>query len=320
MRTAWIALALIVACGACGQSQPPAPAPTKESGPPQKANQNKGQTANNDQRGAEERPFVVKVSGIPIVEVHSGPEAKQKAAETTDKQNNSPTLYWGLSADAWTAAFTFGLFVVGLATAIVFIFQSILLRRQVGEMVKATAATEKSAKAAEDTARETAFQAKDLWEARILQHRPKLHVRNIVLKGPLFQRGSPIRGQFYVSNIGGVRAHVEESHCEVLWNVNGLPMERPYEGKDGNHPMPDRPTIAAGSNATGIFMSEATFQFDIAPGGNDPLTHKLYVLGWIEYSDDLAIRRRTEFCREFLQRDGSARFYPVNDPDYEYEE
>jgi hypothetical protein len=186
--------------------------------------------------------------------------------------------------------------------------------------IRSAYAAKKAAKAAESAARETMLQAEDLRQAKILEHRPRLHIRNVVLRQPLFQRGMPIHGQFYVSNVGGVRAHVVESHCEILWNVNGLPMERPYEGKDGNNAIPGNPTIAPGSSTVGVFISEAPFLLDAIPGSSQPGIPKLYILGWVDYMDDLAIRRRVAFCREFMQREGSARFYPVNDPDYEYEE
>jgi hypothetical protein len=47
-------------------------------------------------------------------------------------------------------------------------------------------------------------------------HRPRLRVRNIVVRGSMFTKGNPIRGQFYVDNIGGTNAKVVESHCEFL--------------------------------------------------------------------------------------------------------
>jgi hypothetical protein len=161
------------------------------------------------------------------------------------------------------------------------------------------------------------------WQS-LTSHRPRLRVRNVVVGAAIgnfnslpFAHGSPVSGQFYVSNIGGARATIVESHCEVLWNVNGLPMERPYEGLDGNNPLQPQ-VIEAGSSRVGLFMSKDTYTIDGTPGGPDGVN--IFVLGWIEYTDDLSVKRRTAFCRQFLNRDGSARFYPVNDPDYEFEE
>ena len=49
---------------------------------------------------------------------------------------------------------------------------------------------------------------------------------------------------------------------------------------------------------------------------------RLYVMGWIAYTDDLNNHRRTAFCRGYRQIPNSpeGRFFPVNDPDYEHEE
>jgi len=49
---------------------------------------------------------------------------------------------------------------------------------------------------------------------------------------------------------------------------------------------------------------------------------RLYVMGWIEYTDDSNNQRRTTFCREYRQISNSpkSRFFPVDDPDYEHEE
>jgi hypothetical protein len=129
MKVVWIALALIFA--ALAQSQPLAPAPTEKSNPPQKTTQKPGRPANKDQRGTEDRPLFVTVTGIPVVEVQGGPKAEPKPAETANKKNDDPTRYWGLPADAWTALFTGALVIIGFVTGGVLICQSMLLRRQV---------------------------------------------------------------------------------------------------------------------------------------------------------------------------------------------
>jgi hypothetical protein len=138
MKAAWIALAVLVAYGSLADSNPPVPTPVEKSSPVQKATQNKGRSANQDQRGTEDRPLWVRIVGVPVVEMQGGPEAQQKPTETTNKENNSPTLYGGFAADAWTALFTLGLFLVGGATAIVFLCQTRVIGRQVNEMVRAT--------------------------------------------------------------------------------------------------------------------------------------------------------------------------------------
>jgi hypothetical protein len=75
----------------------------------------------------------------------------------------------------------------------------------------------------------------------VLTQRPKLRIRNVVVRYPvpihrqpfrLFEPGQPISGQFYVVNIGGTVARVVEGDCRVYWTEEGLPMERPYEGQE----------------------------------------------------------------------------------------
>jgi hypothetical protein len=142
-------------------------------------------------------------------------------------------------------------------------------------------------------------------------HRPKLHVRNIVIK-PSFSKGKLLTGQFYISNVGSSPATITESHCESLCNVNGLPMERPYEGLDGNNPI-GKKTLLPGQSWPALFQSETPFL-------GFPEAHRLFVMGWVEYVDNGGTRRRTAFCREYIEKDGGGRFYAVTDPDYEHEE
>jgi hypothetical protein len=156
-------------------------------------------------------------------------------------------------------------------------------------------------------------------------HRPRLHVRNLVVTGDkdtfheafAFTPGKPLSGQFYVSNIGSGEATIVESHCEVIWDLqDGLPMQRPYEGKLGNNPLPNA-VIASGSSTVGLFASERPF-----PGlhADESGCSNVYVMGWVEYVDVRNVRRRTAFCRRYMEHHGSRRFYPVDDPDYEHEE
>lgn len=93
-------------------------------------------------------------------------------------------------------------------------------------------------------------------------------------------------------------------------------MQRPYEGKDGNNPL-GKPIIPNGASAVGQFSSNLPFpglHFDTQQRSN------VYVMGWVEYIDTSNVRRRTAFCRRYVERSGSRRFYPVEDPDYEHEE
>ena len=111
-------------------------------------------------------------------------------------------------------------------------------------------------------------QASLLEKSFAFTHRPKLIVRNIVTnravsdgKDDPFYENALLGGQFYVQNVGDSRATVSESGCWVIWKKNdaplaGLPMKRPYEGKEGNNPLSMGATLLPGETLTAIFQSE----------------------------------------------------------------
>jgi hypothetical protein len=73
--------------------------------------------------------------------------------------------------------------------------------------------------------------------------------------GCQFKTGDFVTGQLYVINVGGTPANIMESHCEVFYTDRvSLPMERPYEGKDGNNFLGHR-RLKPGEPATGCFAS-----------------------------------------------------------------
>jgi hypothetical protein len=162
-------------------------------------------------------------------------------------------------------------------------------------------------------------------------YRPKLRVRNVVVTqlrpvhgapSNLFEKGHFIQGQLFVVNVGGRPAEIVESHCETFYTDKaGLPMERPYEGKDGNNFL-GKSKLAPGEPITGVFTSEKPLGDEAADIQSLTQGCHLYVLGWIEYRDDRAIIRRTAFCRHYRVAPNQLhpRFYPVDDPDYEHEE
>jgi hypothetical protein len=124
-----------------------------------------------------------------------------------------------------------------------------------------------------------------------------------------------------VVNIGGTVARVTEGDCRVYWTEQGLPMERPYEGQVIETVIPPYKLEAGQSNPVS-FQSRNT----MGPEGDDirmfASNWRLYVMGWIAYTDDLNNPRRTAFCREYRQIPHSAegRFFPIDDLDYEHEE
>ena len=119
-----------------------------------------------------------------------------------------------------------------------------------------------------------------------------------------------------MANVGGTPAHIKEALCEVFWTDAPLPMDRPYEGRDGS-PFNDV-TIVAGSSYPLQFVSDQLLSPYASQGITTDGSWRIYVMGWVEYEDDRKIRRRTAFCREYDRT--RHRFFPVKDADYEHEE
>lgn len=221
-----------------------------------------------------------------------------------------------------------------LILAIVGIFQALAAhqaaneaKRQADSLDKTLSETKKSADAAVQNADAAKEQVLMLEKTFLLTHRPKLILRNVVInRGILdgsddpFYQGARVAGQFYIANIGDTRATVMESGCWVIWKKNeqplaGLPMRRPYEGKNGNNPVSAETVLQPGESLPGIFQSDDFLGHETqrVREANWPF----YVMGWVEYTDDAGTRRRTAFCQKY---DASKRFVAVVDPDYEHAE
>lgn len=101
-------------------------------------------------------------------------------------------------------------------------------------------------------------------------------------------------------------------HSE-MFKGERIPMAPPYDRKAGT---PVDLTIAPGAYAYLNFPSEAyipgTSMARVESGGE-----KFWLLGWIEYLDDLGNRRRMGLCRKWSNQD--ERFLPASDSPYEYD-
>jgi hypothetical protein len=192
----------------------------------------------------------------------------------------------------------------------------------------ALAETRRAAKAAED-------QSILARQEFILVHRPRIHIRNIVVRHPksvvgwtpddIFRINEQVSGQFYIANRGDVDAWVTEILTMVRWyGVAHLPMERPYEGRDGDKKaIPVR--IPASRSLQVTFSSSKLMDNAAANILAGAEGHRLYIMGFVEYRDQAAVDRglpsrtyRTAFCRVFSAT--ARRFVPVDDEDYEHEE
>jgi hypothetical protein len=266
--------------------------------------------------GTEQSPLVVRV--LPTQKMAEEAEAERRERDERAATEQGLTTY---TRDLWLA--TGALAVIALGQAFLFVWQLILLNRSVRD----TRAAANAAAASAEAAKLEAYAAQRML---VLTQRPKLRVRNVALKYPvpihgpppvLFQPGLPVSGEFYIVNVGGTVARIVEGDCRVYWSGYGLPMERPYEGQEIENPIPPI-KLEAGQSHPITFQSRQV----MGPEGSDIRLFAgglwLYVMGWIEYTDDLDNLRRTAFCREYRRTPGSqlGRFYPVDDPDYEHEE
>jgi len=266
--------------------------------------------------GTEKKPLVVRV--LPTQKTAKEVEAEKAERDQRTAAERSLTNY---TLYLWLA--TCALAFVAVVQAGLFVWQLVLLRRSVHDTATAATAAAASAEAAK-------LEAYAGQRMLVLTQRPKLRVRNVVVKYPvpnhrppfrMFEAGQPISGQFYVVNVGGTVARIAEGDCRVYWTQQGLPMERPYEGQVIENPMPSI-KLEAGQSTLIPFHSRQA----VGPEGDDIRTFaagwRLYVMGWIEYSDDLNNPRRTTFCREYRQvlHSSAGHFLPVDDPDYEHEE
>jgi len=171
---------------------------------------------------------------------------------------------------------------------------------------------------------------KATYRALVLSQRPKLRVRNVVASAGnpalvhrlgLFQANQFVTGQLFAVNVGGTPAHITDSHCIAFWSEAGLPMRRPYEGQNGNGAVPFVRLIPGQSVPTQFRSDEPMIEHGRTIGSQVIRALRLFVMGWIEYRDDVGVLRRTAFCREFTRGPwDEGRFSPVDNPDYEHEE
>jgi hypothetical protein len=156
-------------------------------------------------------------------------------------------------------------------------------------------------------------------QALIVNAPPKLKVRSVEVRPRPYATGEPfnvfppdttVECRFLVRNTGGSRATILYSAVTlfVMPHSEPLPMVSPLTGVTPNDPIIPNIQLKPGEFTFGIFVRR-TDNEETASVKN------LYVLGWVDYTDDTGNLRHTSFCRMFVR----GRFVPVNDPDYEDE-
>ncbi len=312
-------------------SQPAPPVANGESGKqPQRQPDGTNQQATSDQRGTAQSPLFVQVL----------PTKKTDDETARDEQERNEKA----SYDKWTLIVAIAGTGVFLAQLAVFGLQARRLRQTIEAMreidKRQSGVAERQTGVAERQTLLIGAQT-DLMEKQkeiarqghLATHRPKIAVRNIVVRpvvpsmttrtiGVDFpKRGEPLTGQLYAANYGGGDAWITESLIWVIWLSSNLPMERPYEGQNGSERQPPI-LVYAGSSQTLTFESSEAMQ-EHGPQILPNLDLQLYVMGWIEYRDGAFrdgqfLTRRTAFCRRYDS--DKRRFVRIQDEDYEHEE
>ena len=126
------------------------------------------------------------------------------------------------------------------------------------------------------------------------------------------RKGSFANGQLYIVNTGGTKASIEEIFCTpYIGEGANLPAKRPYEGNSGGKVAF---SLVGGQSTPWTFALSEPLTEDRADILNLRMT-SFYILGWIDYRDDLGILRTTRFCRRYDTV--KERFVAVDDIEYE---
>jgi hypothetical protein len=289
-----LALAIGVLVGAL--SQQPTPTPSKPGQNPQNLSNQQRQDA------SDANPNTTTTSAGPVGQVNTA-NRTGNPDEKRDPKDDSATGPWSainsglmVLANLVVAAFTCLLYRITRRQALLFANQNKIMGRQSTIMNGQLVATEQSASAAND--------------AVLFTHRPRLKVRAMVVN--IRTVNTSPNGTFIIAtNVGTTTARLIKMY--VQWIVAArLPMENPM------HSSFDRTTQPQDISAGGfVKLSLPDFPlsdndvYDISAG-----TRTLFVFGYLKYTDQKHILRRTYFCRRYDLELG--RFVKEKNPDYNY--
>ena len=293
-----IIIAMSLALSLYGQT----PTPVKPSNEP------KSDSKNSSKKTQTIQPNSQNPSSSQILQIT--PQPKQKAADTTNKQDNQA------SGNGWIRLFTGVLAFVAIVQLITFWIQTHWMH--------------KTLNATKETTESVKIQAETMQKELVLTQRPKLRIRDVIIPDlrDRFPKNKIPNGEFYIVNVGGTPAKITNVGCWVEWLSGGLPMKKPYDGESPNCPNAVSTKLQAGQGFPLKFIDnrhtwERAWDYIFMGSGDMPL----YVMGYVEYIDDIGTPRRTTFCRQYRWPEGEIhelgrerRFFPVDDSDYENEE
>lgn len=296
-----VAVAVSLSCLAAESNPPPSSAGKNIQKQDANPTENKPQPdiRLNFPQGTKEFPLVVEP--IPIAKTKA--ETDHQHYEHHEKPSLDRWLTYGTVALAFITAvlayFTYGLWKDARETS----------KSAKRDMRRSLAISRLSARAARDGVKLGS-------DEFLASHRPKIIVRNIFFSTSVTEGQSPKKNHFYIANVGDSVANVVWAGIWVFHSVNikfdELPMERPYESKDGNISIVAKLHPGEGLR---LPIGDADLSLNIVDGMFADIP---YVMGWVAYLDDRGINRRTYFCRRWNEATG--RYRPIDDPDYEYAE
>jgi hypothetical protein len=199
-----------------------------------------------------------------------------------------------MTAEEDTALFTGLLVLIGAATAVVLIYQTVLARKE--------------------------FLAN--FRPRFRVNKVALEVLSAIFPDAGFSSGQELSASITIVNRGENDATILESRYRIYFG-NLLYYQVPYAAPFPRSLPGGKVKIPAGGRLT--FEVVDQIANDVATKGSIIRPHRepqgrwhLYVMGEARYSDSTKIVRYLGFCRELMFDEG--RFKPVEDPEYEYEE
>lgn len=164
----------------------------------------------------------------------------------------------------------------------------------------------------------------------IAANKPRLRIRAIILNrttpsGEFFENGEIVRGHIFAANAGATEAKIIDSACRFYWSNDGLPMQPPLDDDEAlSLPWPREPVPGYGSISIPIASAKPLPAIADSIRNRNPQGWRLYVMGYIHYSDINSAERFMGFCREYVAPDpwwgAEGRFKPVDNSDYEYED
>ncbi len=214
--------------------------------------------------------------------------------------------------DWWIIGLTAGLVLVGAGQVWVLVRQTGILNKGLTETRNATELTRQSL---------------------VLTQRPRIGIRTVILDQPsygdrfistsinelIFKPTVYVEGTLLMVNIGNSQAMILHSYCRVL--NSGEPERIPRQFLEeaagtGGTLLTENTRLAPGQRVRCTFTGSGPSEEQVKHAGSQQFPKlNLYVIGWVDYADELKIVRRTTFCRRYDRP--TDRFLPITDPDFE---